>query len=161
MKRLGIAAAITAVFIFGINSLSYSQPMTIQELVDSFQKATDLQKEQILQDNLGKNIAAGGAVANAGQYDFFDIVNDFRGTYYQVTVKQQKTKANTPYQVVFLFKDKSKIEDVDKGQDFQKDGSVIRILDERLQITVWLFCDSLSEDDKRLIRQDYYSPPVP
>jgi hypothetical protein len=123
-------------------------------LVDSFQKATDLQREEILKENLGKEISASGAVSNVGEYDFFDIASNLKGNYYQVSTQLQKTKGGTPYQVIFLFKDKEKLTNLNKGQDLQKDGKIIRLLDERLQITVWLFCDELTEDDKLLLRQE-------
>jgi hypothetical protein len=122
----------------------------IEGLMDSFQKATDLQRQAIIKDNLNREISAAGKISNVGEYDFFDIVNDIKGTYYQVSLEQQKTKGNTPYQVIFLFKDRDKVKDLNKGQNFQKDGQVIRIIDERLQVSLWLFCGELTEADKAL-----------
>jgi hypothetical protein len=151
MKKI-ISCALFLILVFGIYSFSYSEALDIGGLVDSFQKATDLQRDQILKDNLGKEIASGGIVSNAGEYDFFDTVNDFKGTYYQVSLQQQKTKNNTPYQLIFLFKDKDKVRDINKGQNIQKDGKIIRIIDERLQISVWIFCGELTEADKALFK---------
>jgi len=151
MKKIifGISFLILA---FGLFNLSYSATTEITDLVDTFQRSTDLQKSQILKDNLGKEFSAGGRVSNAGEYDFFDIVNDVKGLYYQVSTDQQKTKNNVPYQVIFLFKDQNKVKDIDKGQNFQKDGKIIRMEDERLQISVWLFCDELASQDKALLK---------
>lgn len=152
MKRAMICASFL-VLVFGACRLCYAQAMDIAGLVDTFQKATDLQKDQLLKDNLGKEITGSGTVSNAGEYDFFDTVNDFRGTYYQVSLQQQKTKNNTLYQLIFLFKDKDKVKDINKGQAIQKDGKIIRIIDERLQIAVWIFCGELTESDKALFNR--------
>ncbi|MDD5166001.1 MAG: hypothetical protein PHQ57_01265 [Candidatus Omnitrophica bacterium] len=152
MNKLTGIVILSLVLIFGVCSLAYCQAIDIAKLVDDFQSATDLQKDQILKDNLGGNISASGIISNAGEYDFFDTANDFKGTYYQVLTEQQKTNKNTPYQLIFLFKDKNEVQDMNKGTKIQKDGQIIRILDERLQISVWLFCGDLSEDDKALLK---------
>ena len=141
---------LTSIFLF--YSFSYCETKDINSLVDDFQSATDLQKEKILSDNIGKDIFAKGTVANAGEYDFFNTTEDIKGTYYQVLTSQQKTKNNTPYQVIFLFRDKAKASDVSKGQDLQSNGKIIRISDERLQISVWLFCGDLSDEEINLFR---------
>ncbi|MDD4980812.1 MAG: hypothetical protein PHC54_06075 [Candidatus Omnitrophica bacterium] len=154
MKKIVKTCAFFLIFIFGVGGLSYCGTMDIGELVDNFQKATDLQKEQILKDNLGKEISAGGKVSNVGEYDFFDTGSDFKGTYYQVSTEERKTKNNVLYQLIFLFKDKDKVKDINKGEDIQKDGKIIRINDERLQISVWLLSAELTEDDKLLLKQN-------
>lgn len=152
MKKLTLLFILALVFILGAIKFSYAQATDIGDLVDNFQKATDLQKTQILKDNLTKDIAAAGVVSNVGEYDFFDIVNDIKGTYYQVSCEQQKTKNNTPYQVIFLFKDKDKVADIQKGQNFQQTGKIVRINDERLQIAVWLLCADITDNDKLLFK---------
>lgn len=154
MRKILVGGLVSLVFILGVVKSAYCAALSIEELVDNFYKATDLQKEQILKDSLGKEISAGAKVNNAGEYDFFDTNNDVKGTYYQVTTEAQKTKNSVNYQLIFLFKDKDKAKDVDKGQKIQKDGQVIRILDERLQISVWIFCGELADKDKALFYQN-------
>lgn len=154
MKKIIKTCALLLTLTFGIIGFSYAAATDIAELVDSFQKATDLQRDQILEDNLGKEVTASGTVSNVGEYDFFDVATDFKGAYYQVSLEQQKTKNNTPYQLIILFKDKDTVKDIDKGQGFQKDGKIIRINDERLQIAVWLFYGSLTEGDKTLFQKN-------
>ncbi len=141
-------------FFLGAQGLSYSQAIDIGKLADDFQAATDLQKNQMTQDNLDKDISAEGIVENAGEYDFFDTVNDVKGTYYQVITQQQKTKNNIPYQVVFLFKDKDRAKDVSKGQKINRSGKLIKLDDERLQIAVWIYCGEMTESDKTLFKQN-------
>jgi len=152
MKKIIKIFLLSLVLICGVGSWSHAKTIDIEELIDTFQKATDLQKNQILQDNTGKEISASGIVANAGEYDFFDITNDIKGIYYQLETEQQKTKNGTPYQVRFLFKDKESVKDLDKGQNVTKDGKIIRILDERLQISLWLFCGDLTEKEQKLLK---------
>ncbi len=152
MKKMLLFFAFFLIPILGVCKFSYAETMDAAGLVDSFSKATDLQKDQILKDYLGKDISCGGKVSNAGEYDLFDTTNDLKGTYYQVTTEPQKTKNNVAYQLIFLFKDRDKAKDIDKGQDIQKDGKIIRIIDERLQISVWIFCGELAEKDKALIK---------
>jgi hypothetical protein len=152
MKKIIKIFTFFLTFVLVVISFSYTAQMNIAELVDNFQKATDLQKNQILNDNLGKEISASGKVANVSEYDFFETVNDIKGTYYQVSTEQQKTRNGVPYQVILLFKDKESVKDIDKGQSIQKDGKIIKIDDERLQIAVWLLCGDLSEKDKTLFK---------
>ncbi|MFA4889707.1 MAG: hypothetical protein WC628_09080 [Candidatus Omnitrophota bacterium] len=152
MKKLFLAGAFLLIFVCGIYGKSFAKNMDIKALVDNFQKGTDLQKEQILKDNLNKAISASGIVTNAGEYDFFDIVTDLKGTYCQVSTGQQKTKNNTPYQVIFLFRDKDLAKDMDKGRRIQKEGKIIRIIDERLQISLWIFCGELTKEDSTLFK---------
>jgi hypothetical protein len=153
MKK-AIAIYALLLLVFALTGLSYSEILDPAALVDSFQAATDIQKDGILADNIGKEIAGSGTVSNAGEYDFFDTVNDIRGIYFQATTQLQKTKNNTPYQVIFLFRDRAAIENLNKGQTIQKAGKLIRILDERLQISVWIFCGGeLTDRDKSLFKQ--------
>lgn len=154
MKRIIRTCAFFLICVLALSSLAYSDAIDIGELVDNFQGATDLQREQILKDNLGKETTASGTVSNVGEYDFFDTVSDVKGAYYQISTEQQKTENDVAYQLIFLFKDKDKVKDIDKGQNIQKDGQIIRINDERLQISVWLFCGDLSENDKALFKQN-------
>jgi len=149
IRRIGV---LVLMFILGLSLFSYCKPVEIAELVDNFQSGTGLQKDQLVKDNLGKEISASGIVSDAGEYDYFDTANDLKGTYYQVITEQQKTKNNIPYQVIFLFKDKDTVKDIDKGENIQKEGKIIRIMDERLQIAVWIFCGELTEKDKALFK---------
>lgn len=147
--KIAVFSLLSSVLIYGI---SYCGDMDINSLVDSFQKATDLQKTKILSDNIGKDLSAGGIVSNAGEYDFFDTNEDIKGTYYQVTTEQQKTDNNTPYQVIFLFKDQDQASGIDKGEKLSRSGKIIKLTDERLQIAVWILCADLTDKDKALIK---------
>ncbi len=154
MERAIKTYAFFLIFVLGIISSSSCKTLDMGELVDNFQKATDLQRIQIVKDNLNKEISCQGTVVNVGEYDFFDVTNDIKGIYYQVTAEQQKTKNNVPYQLIFLFKDRDEVKDIEKGQNIEMSGKIIRINDERLQISLWLFCGELTENDKALFKQN-------
>ncbi len=62
----------------------------------------------------------------------------------------QLTANNIPYQIYFLFKDKDILTDIDKGQPVTKDGKIMQINDERLLISVWIYCGELNDKDKVL-----------
>lgn len=154
MKKIWLASGFLSIFILALSVFSYAETMDIGQLVDSFYKATDLQREKILKDNLGKEVACGGKVNNVGEYDFFDTVNGLKGSYFQAVIEPKKTKNDAVYQLIFLFKDREKAANIDKGQDIQKDGKIIKIIDERLQISVWIFCGEQAEEDKLLLKKD-------
>ena len=154
MKKIVKIYLVILALIFTGAGLLHAAATDIADLADSFQKATDLQKNEILKDNLGREITVSGVVSNVGEYDFFDVASDSKGIYYQINLQQQKTKNNTPYQVVLLFKDRNAAKDINKGQDLQKDGKIIRINDERLQIAIWLLYGDLTEDDKTLFQKN-------
>ncbi len=125
MKKIALSLVFLSVFILGVNVRGYCAAADTASLVDNFYKATDLQRTQFLKDNLGKEISCGGTVNNAGEYDFFDTVNDVGATYYQVTTNPQKTKNNVTYQIVFLFKDKDKEEIVSILAELFESGQLL------------------------------------
>jgi len=153
MKKILAVLLLGFIFILGAKSNIFAQANGITELVDNFQKATDLQRSQILEDSLGREISVSAIVSNVGEYNFFNTADDIGKIYYQVSTEQQKTKNNVPYEIVFLFKEKKQIKDISKGWTMQQAGKIIRIIDERLQISLWLLCADLTEEDKVLFKQ--------
>ena len=137
-------------FLASFICLSYAQNLSIPDLADKFQAATDLQRKEIVNGWLGKAMQASGKVLNVEEYNFFDEKNDKSEKYYRVTTDTQKTPNNTPYQVIFLYKNLDTVQGLSKGQLIERDGSVIGIVDERLQIAVWLYVGDLTEKEKDL-----------
>jgi len=148
MKKL----ILTIAMVLGMASYSYGASISIGELVDQYQHATDLQKRELEKNFIGKTISAGGTVENVAEYNFFDINTDTGQTYYRVITRQQETAAKTPYQVVFMYKDKEKLKDLSKGEAISKEGIMINIVDERLQISVWIYEDALTSRDRELFK---------
>jgi hypothetical protein len=133
-------------------SYSYCAEINIGELVDQYQHATDVQKQELEKNFIGKRITARGIVNNVSEYNFFDINTDTGEKYYRVVTRQQDTAGKTPYQVVFMYKDKSKIAEISRGETIDKEGILINIVDERLQISMWIYEDELTSKDKELFK---------
>jgi hypothetical protein len=91
-------------------------------------------------------------VENVGQYDFFDISNDTGGIYYKVLLQQQATPNKIPYQIVLLYKDKESVKDINRGQAMEKEGNIFKIVDERLQIAVWIYNGELTDRERQLFK---------
>ncbi len=153
MNKITRIVIFTVLYITCISGLSFCEPINIAQLVDDFKNATDLQRTQIVNNNVGKELSASGKVVNVEEYDLFDTTNDVKGEFYRVSTETQKTSGSTPYQVYFMFKDKDKVADITKGENITKDGKIMQINDERLLISVWIFCAELNETDKVLFKQ--------
>jgi hypothetical protein len=147
MKIILLSAIILSIAAFG-----YCADANIGELVDQYKHATDLQRQELEKNFIGKSISAGGTVENVGQYDFFDISNDTGGKYYKILLQQQETANKVPYQVVFLYKDKDSVRDINRGQAMEKEGNVVKIVDERLQIAVWIYNGELTDRERQLFK---------
>jgi hypothetical protein len=143
---------LTIAIILSLVPCSYCANISITELVDQYQHATDLQKRELEKTFIGKTISASGAVENVGEYNFFDINTDTGESYYRVITRQQETAAKTPYQVIFMYKDKEKLKNLSKGEAMNKEGVIINIVDERLQISVWIYEDELTAKDRELFK---------
>ncbi|MDD5173454.1 MAG: hypothetical protein PHV48_01330 [Candidatus Omnitrophica bacterium] len=141
-----------AVIILSIASFGYCANVNIGEVVDQYKRATDLQRQELEKYFIGKSLSAGGIVDNVGEYDFFDISNDTGGKYYKVLLRQQETIGNVPYQVVFLYKDIDSVKDINRGQAMEREGKIIKIVDERLQIAVWIYNGELTERERELFK---------
>jgi hypothetical protein len=153
MKTFRVTASLTLITVLLLTCLSFAQNQNINALVNKFYKATDVQREQILQENLGNDYLGSGIITNVAEYDFFDTGTDFKARYYQVSTQLQKT-GNIPFQLIFLYKDRDKVKDINKGDKFQAQGKILRILDERLQITIWILCGELTEKEKILFSKE-------
>ena len=135
-----------------IASFGYCADVNIGELVDQYKHATDLQRQELEKNFIGKKISASGSVENVGQYDFFDVSNDTGGIYYKVLLSQQATENKVHYQVVLLYKDKDSVRDIDRGQAVEKEGNIVKIVDERLQIAVWIYNGELTDRERELFK---------
>ena len=140
------------VIILSIASIGYCADVNIGELVDQYKHATDLQRQELEKNFIGKKISASGTVENVGQYDFFDVSNDTGGIYYKVLLQQETTQNKVPYQVVLLYKDKESVKDINRGQIMEKEGNIVKIVDERLQIAVWIYNGEFTDRERQLFK---------
>jgi hypothetical protein len=148
MKKM--SGLILTVLILTAASLAYCGDINIGELVDQYKHATDVQRTELEKNFLNKKMTASGMIENVGEYNFFDINTDAGENYYKVITRQQETVGKTPYQVLFIYKNKDEIKDMGRGEQIEKEGTIINIVDERLQISVWLYEDELTSKDKQL-----------
>lgn len=146
-KILGLV--FLAVFSF---ALAIAQTPSIYNLVDSFKNATELQRSIIMNENFGKDIVVGGKIMNVEEYNFFNEKKDLVKKYYRISLEGQKTDQGIPYQVIFLYKDFEKAKSLNKGEELNKEGKIIRIINERLQISVWLFDGELTSEEIELFQ---------
>jgi len=123
MKKIILIVAI----VLSMASYAYCADMSMAELVDQYQHATDMQKRELEKNFLGKKITGRGTVENVGEYNFFDINTDTGENYYRVITRQQETAGKTPYQVTFMYKDKDKIKDISRGEAMEEEGTLINI----------------------------------
>ncbi|MDP2929816.1 MAG: hypothetical protein Q8O01_07150 [Candidatus Omnitrophota bacterium] len=140
------------VIILSIATFGYCADVNIGELVDQYKHATDLQRQNLENNFIGKKIAGSGSIENVGEYDFFDISNDTGGKYYKVLAVQQETANKVPYQLVFLFKDRDRVKDMNRGEHIEKEGNIMKIIDERLQIAVWIYDGELTSRERELFK---------
>lgn len=133
-------------------SLGYCADVNIAELVDQYKHATDLQRQELEKNFIGKRTTGSGTIENVGEYDFFDIINDTGGKYYKVLTLQKETANKVPYQIVFLFKDKDRVRDMNRGEMIEKEGSIMKVVDERLQIAVWVYEGELTSRERDLFK---------
>lgn len=150
--RKSIRIISAALFALLVASSGYAADINISELVDQYKHATDLQRQELEKNSFGKRTSVNGTVDNVGRYDFFDISNDAGGTYYKVLLQQQETVNKVPYQIVLLYKDRDTVKDINRGQAMEKEGNVVKIIDERLQIAIWIYDRELTSRELELFK---------
>lgn len=143
---------LTAALMLSMVSYSYCANIDIGQLVDQYQHATDVQKQELEKNFIGTRITGRGVIDNVGEYNFFNINTDTGEKYYRVITRQQETAGKTPYQVIFIYKDKDKVKTLSKDESIEKEGTLINIVDERLQIAVWIYEDELTSRDRELFK---------
>ncbi|MFA6281771.1 MAG: hypothetical protein WCY05_04640 [Candidatus Omnitrophota bacterium] len=151
MKNILKSFFIGLILLGSLSTFSYAE--TINDLVDQFKQATDLKRQDIQAQYFGNEISASGIVANVEEYNFFNEKKDMVKKYYRIVTEEQKTPNNTPYQVLFLSNDLSSVKDFAKGQTITKSAKIIRITDERLNVSIWLYDGEISAQEKELFTQ--------
>jgi hypothetical protein len=151
MKKI-LLIVMAAVF---VATAASAANVTLAELMDQYWHATDVQKRELERKFIGQRMSARGVIENAGEYNFFDINTDTGEQYYRVITRQQETAARTPYQVVFMYKNKNSVVNLSKGETMDKEGVIINIVDERLQVSVWVYEDELTPRDRELFQLQY------
>ncbi|MFA5271324.1 MAG: hypothetical protein WC412_03155 [Candidatus Omnitrophota bacterium] len=151
MKYILKSLFIGLILLGGLSSLSYAE--ALNDLVDQFKQATDIKRQDIQNQYFGNEISASGIVTNVEEYNFFNEKKDMVKKYYRITTDEQKTTNNTPYKLSFLSNNLSSVKDIAKGQTITKSAKIIRIADERLDISIWLYDGDITAQEKELFEQ--------
>lgn len=143
----GILAAI--LFTAVSASFSYCETITIDELVNQFSHATDVQKSQLDKHYKYEKINVSGTIKNVEPWNTFDERTDVGRHYFKVIMEPRKTADGIPYEILVFYKDKDKVKALDKGQELQLEGTYLKIIDQRLIYSVWVYAEELSAEVKQ------------
>ncbi|MBC8436601.1 MAG: hypothetical protein H8D90_01770 [Candidatus Omnitrophica bacterium] len=131
---------------------AYAQELQVDAIVDEFKEATDVQRQQLRDYYRDREIIGFGTVDNVREYNTFDEVNDIERRYYEIISVIQKTAKGNPYKVIFLYKNLNKVKGINKGQVIERSANILRIIDDRLWISVWLYEGELTPEEKAQFR---------
>lgn len=130
-------------------------------LVDRFRQATDLQQQGLIGDAKDQKISAKGVVKNVEEYRTFNLNTDTGAPYYRVITEIQNSPSGNPYIVSFFYKTKDDVEDINKGQAVEKTGGLLKIFDERLWVSVWVYTGKIGPEEELLFGDPGAVPPPP
>ena len=130
-------------------------------LVDQFKKSTDLQQKDLIKDVKDEKISARGVVKNVEEYRTFDLNTDKGAQYYRVIAETQNSPSGYPYIVSFLYKNKDDVAGINKGQAIEKTGGLLKIFDERLWVSVWVYAGTIGPDEELMFGDPGALPPPP
>jgi len=90
----------------------------------------------------------GGTVKNVEEWKTFDEKTDTGEHYYKITTEPKKTADGIPYEILVFYKDKAKVRDINKGEEIKVEGRFLKILNQRLILSVWIYGEELTAADK-------------
>ena len=137
---------------FTITGISFCQDAKIIDLVDKYCDDTDIQKAAIAKEYTDKKIVASGIVADVSDENTFDVVNDVERHYYKVVTDTENTPWRNSYRAILIYKDINTAKNINKGQPITLRGNIIKVVDDRLYLSVWLSADELTEHEKELFK---------
>ncbi len=161
MRHIFRMMVTASLFFTAIFLSTYCSAGDVAELVDQFKKSTDLQQTKLVDQYMFRDMSGKGVVANVEEYDAFDLTSDTRSKYYKVVTAVQNTPQGNPYIVSFFYKTKDEVKDIAKGEPIEKTGAVLKILDERLWVTVWLYTDDVGPQEKLMFGPPGAEPAPP
>lgn len=149
-----LSAVIIVISLLGLAAtISYCEEISIEELVSQYRRATDLQKSQFEKHFMYEKISIAGKVQNVEQWKFFDTGKDEGKRYYKVTTSPRTTTDGIPYEVLIFYKDKGKVGLINKTQEVRMEGALVKIIDQRLIVSVWVYAEELTDFDKQMFSQ--------
>jgi hypothetical protein len=136
--------------LFTMAVFSNAEAMEIDDLVNQFQPLTDVQRDEFRSVHYYENISVSGVVMNVEPWNMFDERTDMGMLYYRVVTAQKTSSKGVPYEILIFYKDKSKVEGLSEGSTISVTGPIIKILDQRLLFSVWVYAGELTAEDKTM-----------
>ncbi len=130
----------------------FCKEVSVSTLVDRYRSETDIQKSDILKDYSSDKIDISGVVSDVSSEDTFDVVNDVKRDYYKVVTEIENTDKGNPYRAILIYKNEDNVKNINKGDKITFSGSIIKVVDEKLYLSVWLTADDLTEKEKSLFK---------
>lgn len=161
MRKLSLVFIGVQAFLVLVFKPVSAQDAATGALIDQLIQSSQIQKEAIISQNIGKRIIGGGTVLDVKAYDTFDGRTNTKATYYEVTTDVQNTDAGNPYQVIFFYKNKEDALKFNKGEKLVLEGSVIKIFDNRLWMELWLFPGELGPQEQTMFSERPTLPEIP
>jgi len=159
MKKLFVFILMGLFLGLGITSI-YAANLSASDLIDQVKNATEVQRVDLANQNIGTKIKASGTVSEVRPYNAFNETKDTGSMYYQVITEVQNTANSNPYQVSFFFKDKTEAEKINKGQAIDLEGTIIKIFDTRLWMALWIFEGDFTAADKDMFAGEGSLPDI-
>lgn len=129
---------------------SYCRAIEVSDFVDQFVAATDVQRSELVKKSAGEKVSVKGTIADVKEHDTFDERVDKGARYYKVILDPQKSVINNSYQVSVFYKTEAEVKNFTRGQEFAAEGSILKIIDEKLYISVWLYAGLIGPEEKAM-----------
>ena len=140
----------TLLFLIVVFASSYGWAIAVSDLVDEFIAATDVQRDKMITKYIDEKASATGVVENVKDFSTFNEKIDKGALYYQVVLTPQKTALGNAYQVSFFYKTADEVKNIAKTQQMTEKGAILKIVDERLWISIWLYVGTLGPEEKTM-----------
>jgi len=153
MPRIIRCVILTAVFLTMAAAFCYADTIGISTLVDKYKNATTVQRSRLSAKYRYHKLYADAVVKDVEIWDTFDGKTDKARRYYKAVTRRKKTRSSTPYQILIFYKDKKQADLLKKRQRISLGGSLIKIVDERLVFSVWIYAGKLTAQDKAMLNK--------
>ena len=148
MKRAILAVLLISCLACGF---SYCEDIAIENLVSQYSHATDLQRTQLDKHFKYGKVRVSGAVQNVEPWNTFSEAKDLSASYYKVTTARKTAADGTPYEIIIFYKNKESVISLNRGEQIDIECTFIKVLDQRLIFSVWMFAEELTDLDKEML----------
>ncbi|MDD5495648.1 MAG: hypothetical protein PHP46_00940 [Candidatus Omnitrophica bacterium] len=150
-RTIGSTLAVVAFLVFSA-SFSYCLVVEPEIFVDEYNAATDLQRAQMDDQYRYVEMNVSGTIKNVEDWDTFDERTDTSRHYYRVTLDTTASPKGVPYEILIFSNDKDKVSMLNRGEKMHFTGTFLKIIDQRLLYSIWVYNGELTEEDKVMFR---------